>query len=165
MNPQSLLAVSLLFLSVVGHADLESGDADLSAGSAQLADQLAVSNTESQADIQAQQQICDADPSGEACQSAQERVTRDVAQIHANTTLAQQVNAIFGSSSTAQAIAQRQTKTAGLRSCLYSAMVACSLLHGGGDLTQTSLSGKGVGDEQMPQTPIEQTISGSAPPP
>lgn len=147
-------SVSVFF--TLAHADLDSGDDSLSTGVARVYDGVQQSNAAATADIAAQQSICDNDPNGDACQAAQDRIAADQAQISANNVQAQQLGNVFGQVSDQDTGSNVQV--AGLKDCLYAAAVACSLLSGQGDLTQTSLSGKSIKDEIvmpiLPSTPM-----------
>jgi hypothetical protein len=155
----TLVAIMTL-MAPLAHADLGNGDPSLSNNLGLQMDQLQQSTDEAQADIAAQQKRCDESGSSEVCEEAKNRIAGDVAQIQSNKAQGQQLGQIFNRVSTKEAVDKRQ-KVAGLKDCLYAAAVACSLLSGGGDLTQTSLSGKSIRDEITLPTFNPASVAGS----
>lgn len=92
---------------------------------------LGVSTAQAQADIAAQQAVCDADSSSDACQAANQRIAADQAQIQQNQAIARDVSSFVGNTGSADANSTGDDQVAlNLKKCFTTLLAAWCIYNG-----------------------------------
>jgi len=91
---------------------------------------LTVSTAQAQADMAAQQAICDNDPSGDACKTAQQRIAVDQAQIQQNQSLTKDLSSFVGSTGSSDPAPGEDQVALNLKKCATTLLASWCLYTG-----------------------------------